>query len=125
MIPETEREDLRGTLAAFDDRQKKIVGGVVTVMIGNPHRVRDREWIAEQFAQVTLLASGFEDVSSAQDGLAQIQGYVQENVNPILNACFRLFQCVADDIAAGGGAQDMDRADAVELALGYLAEAPE
>jgi len=123
VIPETERADLREVLAAFDDRQKKIVGGVVTVMIGNPHRVRDREWISEQFTHVTLLASGFEDVSSAQDGLEQIQGYVQDNITPILNACYRLFQCVAADIAAGGAAQDMDRADAVEVALGYLAGA--
>ena len=76
-----------------------------------------------EFTHVTLLASGFEDVSSAQDGLEQIQGYVQDNITPILNACYRLFQCVAADIAAGGAAQDMDRADAVEVALGYLAGA--
>ena len=38
---------LRATLAAFDPRQQKIVGGVVAVMIENPERVRDREWMVE------------------------------------------------------------------------------
>lgn len=114
------RTDLRATLAHFDERRKKIVGGVLAVMIENPGRIREREWIAEQFTQVVLLASGLEDVDDAQDGLAQIQTYARENIAPILNACYRLFQVVAEDLAASAGEEGFTREDAMVRALEYF-----
>ena len=115
------REALRATLATFDQRQRKIVGGVIAVMIENPQRVKEREWITEQFTQITLLACGFEDVDSVQDGMEQVQGYVQEQIDPVLNACYQLFGCVAEDLAPRLS-EGITKEDAVAHALGYFSE---
>ena len=53
-------DEVRHALAHFDDQRQKIVAGMLTVMIENPKRVREREWIAEQLTQVTLVAGEFE-----------------------------------------------------------------
>jgi hypothetical protein len=113
------REALRATLTRLDERQRKIVGGVIAIMVENPERVREREWIAEQFTQVALLACGFEDVAGAQQGGELLQAYVQENVGPLLNACYELFQVVGDDLAPRLSA-GLSRQDAVAHALSYL-----
>ena len=114
-----DRDGLRATLAAFDGRQKKIVGGVIAIMIESPERVREREWIAEQFSQVALLACDFEDVGGVQEGKDRVQEYLRTNIHPILNACYQLFQCVGDDLAGRPG---LSREDAVAHALSYFAE---
>ncbi len=116
---EASRNELRDTLAALDERQKKIVGGVSAIMIENPDRVREREWIVEQFTQVVLLAGDFEDVSSVQEGHDRVQAYVRDNIDPLLNASYRLFQCVAQDLA-GSGDEGMSRAQALAHAMGHL-----
>ena len=115
--PDLDPDAVRAELAAFDERQKKIVGGVVAVMIQNPEAVRDREWISEQFTQVTLLACGFEDLDDAQEGLTQVQEYARENIGPILNACFRLFLRVAADMQERDGPT---QEEAVARALDYF-----
>ena len=118
-----DRDALRATLAAFDERRKKIVGGVIAIMIEHPERVRDREWIAEQFTQVSLLACGFDDVASAMRGRERMQAFVQENIHPVLNACYRLFQVVGADLAARDEPASTQE-DAVAHALSYLFERP-
>ena len=118
MAEAPDRDALRATLADFDDRQRKIVGGMIAVMIENPHRVREREWISEQFTHVTLLASGFEDVASVQAGMDQVQAYVRTNVTPLLNACFLLFLCVAEDME--GREDEATTEEAVIQALRYF-----
>lgn len=89
-------------------------------MIQHPSRVSEREWIAEQFTQVTLLAGDFEDVGSVQEGVAAVQQYVRENIVPVLEACYALFRCVGADMAARAD-ESPTRADAVARALEYLA----
>jgi hypothetical protein len=124
MQPDTDREGLRATLAAFDPRQQKIVGGVVAVMIENPERVRDREWMVEQYTHIVLFACDFEDVAGVQEGTERVQAYARDNIHPILNACYQLFQCVGDDLAPRV-AEGITREEAVGHALGYFAPAPE
>jgi hypothetical protein len=92
------RDELRATLAGFDERQKKIVGALLAVMFQNPGRVREREWIVEQLTHVTLLAGQFEQVESVQEGVQTVQAYLHEHLNPLLNACYGLFQRVAEDL---------------------------
>lgn len=121
--PALDRDALRATLAGFDERRKKIVGGVIAIMIENPSRVREREWIAEQFTQVALLACDFEDVGSAREGQERLQAYVRANIDPVLNACYRLFQVVGADLTERGHAA-LTREDAVAHALGYFVERP-
>jgi len=117
-----DREGLRDTLEGFDETQKKIVGGLIAIMIENPDLIRDREWIAEQFTQVTLLAVDVEDAedeSGPEQGMLKVQSYVQENVNLLLNACYLLFQVVGEDLASRVE-EGFSREEAVAHALGYF-----
>ena len=45
-------EDVRRALANFDAPRQKIVAGMLTVMIKNPGRVREREWMSEQLTEL-------------------------------------------------------------------------
>ena len=117
------RDELRNTLAAFDDRRKKIVGGMIAIMIENPDQVRNREWIAEQFTQVTILACDFEDVASTSEGVERVQRYVQENIQTVLTACFQLFGFVGEDLSSRVK-EGLTREEALAHALGYMANPP-
>lgn len=112
MSPSLDRGELRSTLADFDDRRKKIVGGVLTVMFREPARVRDREWIAEQFTQVLLLTGGFASPE-------EVQIYARDNIHPLLNACYALFAVVGEDLAPRA-ADGFSHAEAMFLALSYF-----
>ncbi len=116
------RPSLRATLSTFDERQKKIVGGVLAVMIENPDRVREKEWISEQFTQVVLLACDFEDVGSVDEGVGRIQAYAQEHIDTLLSACFQLFAVTAEDVAPRV-AEGLTRDEALAHAMGYFAPA--
>lgn len=118
-----DRDALRATLNTFDDRKKKIVGGMIVVMIENPERVKEREWIAEQYTQVALLASEFEGIGSVNEGVERIQAYVRETMDEVLNACFLLFQFTAEDLAPRLS-EGVTREDAVTHALTYMTGGP-
>ncbi|MEM1449961.1 MAG: hypothetical protein AAGI22_12670 [Planctomycetota bacterium] len=94
------RDELRADLARFDEMQKKVVGGVLAVMFRSPDRVRDREWIVEQFTQVALLTGEFEAVEHAHEGVDVAQRWVREHIDVTLNACYALFLHVADDLSS-------------------------
>ena len=117
------RAALRITLATFDDRRKKIVGGILAVMIENPDAVQIREWISEQLAQVTLLTADFEHLDDVTQGVAEVQAYVQSNADSILGACFQLFQFTAEDLAPRVS-EGITRQDALVHALGYFDPTP-
>lgn len=114
-----EAGELRATLAELDERQRKIVGGVVAILIEQPERARERELVVEQYTQVVLLACGFEDVASVHDGVEQVQAYAREQIDPLLNATFALFVRTAADLA--DRAEPPSKEEAVAHALGYLA----
>ena len=115
-----DRSTLRSQLAALDTRQQKIVGAKLPSMFQNPERVRDREWVVEQFTHVVLLAGDFEGVDSVSDGVDAVQSYAQEHRDLLLNACFGIFLVVADDLA-DAGAEERSIERAMQLALGYFA----
>ena len=110
---------LRATLAEFDVRERKIVGGLTTVMLRHPDRVRDREWISEQFTQVTLLAGGFETNDDATETVADVGRFIQENASSILGAAYLLFQRVSEDMAERAE-RGFTYDDAVAQALSYF-----
>lgn len=118
------RAALRATLRGFDERQRKIVGGLIAVMIEHPERVKEREWISEQFTQVTLLAAEFEDVGSVQEGVERLQTYARENIDALLGASYQLFQLAAEELVPRL-AEGVTREQALAHALGYLMEAQE
>ena len=114
------RDQLRATLAHFDDVQTKAAGGVLAVMFGEPTRVQDREWMAEQFTQVALLTGQFDEVEHAHEGLEIAQRWIQANISPVLNACYALFVHVAEDMHQQHGEGAFSASDAMIRALGYF-----
>lgn len=116
-----DRGALRRDLSALDERQQKIVGAMMAILFKNPARVRDREWLAEQFTEVTLLAGGFEADTSADDVVELVREDVCANIRPLLDACIRLFQCVGDDLATRARPT---HEDAMLQALSYFGRAP-
>ncbi len=117
------RDDLRATLAEFDETQTKVVGGVVAVMFAEPKRVQDREWMSEQFTQVALLTGQFEEAEHAHEGLEIAQNWIRSNISPILNACFALFVHTAEDMREQHADKAFSASDAMIQALGYFDEA--
>ena len=114
------RAELRRTLAGFDDMRTKVVGGVLAAMFSSPERVRDREWISEQFTQVALLTGEFEDVGEAHEGFEAARSWIRAHIDEVLSACYALFVHVAEDLRQRHGDESFSASDAMILALGYF-----
>jgi hypothetical protein len=92
------QEDVRHALASFDERLQKIVAGMLAVMIKEPSRVREKEWIVERLAEVTVMAGEFA-ADNPQDGVRVVQAFLEAHAEELLRACFLLFQRVGLDLA--------------------------
>ena len=92
-------EDVRRALAEFDVPKQKVVAGLLTVMVKNSTRVREREWIARQLTEVVLLAVEF-DAETPDAGVRTVQEFIQDNAAELLNATYLLFQRVGLDLAS-------------------------
>ena len=114
------RETLRASLADFDETRKKLVGGMLAVMFASPDKIRDREWISEQFTQVALLTGRFEGVEHAHEGVEIAREWISENLTPVMNACYALFVHVADDMRQRHGEASFSASDAMIQALAYF-----
>ncbi len=115
------RDVLRAELAQYGETRKKVVGGLLAVMFQSPDRVRDREWIVEQFTQVALLTGQFDHIEHAHDGVEVAQEWIRDNVDALLNACYALFVHVAQDLGDADGGT-VSPSDALLQALTYFAE---
>jgi hypothetical protein len=117
-------EAVRRALAVFDARQQKIVAGLLAVMMRAPHRVREREWMAEQLTQVTLLAGEFEADTPAA-AVQAVEDFLREHAHELVSAALLLFQRVGLDLAPRAAA-GFPFEEALGLGLAYFppAESP-
>lgn len=117
----TTPEDVRRALADLDHRQQKIVAGMLAVMIKNPTRVSDREWIARQLKELTLLAGEFH-ADTPEAAVHAVHDSLSADADLLLKASFLLFQRVGLDLEphvsedAGG----FNYEEAVLCSLEYL-----
>ena len=111
--------DVRAALAGLDAHQQKIVIGLLSVMISEPQRVREREWMAERLTELTLLTGEFE-ADSPQDGVQAVETYLLENSGHLLRASILLFQRVGLDLAPRASAGGFSFEDAVQCGLSYM-----
>ena len=111
-------EDVRSTLAPLDARQQKIVAGLFTVMVQNPPKVRDREWMSEQLTHLTLLAGDFEADTPA-DGVQVVQDYLRVHAMELVSAAILLFQRVGLDLAPRAE-EGFTIEDAMKVGLSYF-----
>lgn len=109
---------VRRALANLDARDSRIVAGLLAMMMREPQRVRDREWMAERLTQVTLLAGELE-ADTPKDGVRRVQEFLLERAEPLLGAALLLFQRVGLDLeprAAAGFTLE----EALGVGLAYL-----
>jgi hypothetical protein len=111
--------EVRSALAPLDAKGQKIVAGLLTVMIKHPQKVRDREWVAEQLTHLVLLAGDIE-ADSVQDGVAAVQGYLQEHAEALVTGALLLFQRVGLDMAPRA-AEGFTFEEAMQQGLSYFA----
>ncbi len=111
-------ESVRRALAALDTRKQKIVSGLIAIMIQNTARVRDREWICEQLAEVALLAGEFE-ADTLADAVQAVKTFLETHAEELLTASYLLFQRVGLDLAPRAKA-GFTYEDAMRSALEYL-----
>ena len=113
-------DDVRNTLSQLDERGRKVVAGVFGLMIRSPERVRDREWVSQQLADVALV--GLEaEVDSPDEAVTAVQELLRAEAPIFLQASFLLFQRVGLDLAPRAEA-GFTFEEAMETALGYLVE---
>jgi len=103
-------------VARFDATQKKVLGAVLTTMLRHHDRVRERQWIAEQY--VSAVAPALEDAADMQAGVARVRDHARAQRQTILNAAYRVFAQAARDLSTR---RSFSYEDAVEQALGYFA----
>ena len=110
--------EVRQALAHFDGRHQKIVTGLLVAMMQSPTRVKEREWIVEQLAELTLMTGEFED-ATPESGVEAVKAFVQAHADELLNGAYLLFQRVGLDLAprATGG---FSLEDALKIGLEYL-----
>ncbi len=117
-MSEPTASEVRKALLHFDSRHQKIVSGLLVEMMKNPTRVRERDWVIEQLAELTLLTGDFED-ATPESGAAAVREFVREHADEILNASFLLFQRVGMDLAPRA-AEGFTLEDAVKCGLDYF-----
>lgn len=112
---------LRDDIRQLDELDRKVLGGLVTLMIREPTRIRDREWMAERFVQVAVVAHGFDQSSAgdAMEGVARIEGYGKQRMGTIVRTALALFVRTAHELEERAGPTTLD--DARDVIASYLA----
>lgn len=110
-------EALRAGIQALEPVERKVLGGMIVLMIHHHDRVKHREWIAENFTRIAVAALGFDQEGEVDADVAAVQAFVDASMGRVLDLAFPLFRQIAVEMLAGGRP---DKKTAYELALGYL-----
>lgn len=113
-------DQVRSLLAPLDEQDRKIVGGVCAWMMAEPQRIRDREWLAQRFVEVCVIARHDpQDADSATtEDVEVLRSFAQTRMPDLLSAATAVFVRTAEDLRTEGGAVTMERASAI--VRGYL-----
>lgn len=114
-------DEVAALVAPLDQRDRKVLGGLVVCMMREPQRVRDREWLSERFVELANVAQhgGDRDSIATDADVAAVAAYARARMTPVLNAAFALFLRTAADLQARGGVPTL--AAAASVVRGYLA----
>jgi hypothetical protein len=125
MPTDSDRSILRADLASLDEDARKVVGGLVAVMIQSPERVKDREWMGEQLTQVLLLAwrDQLEALPDAGSGMEVVHRELAARGEEWTRLAFRVFTATAEDLTPRL-ADGVTREQALVHAMGFLMEHP-
>ena len=103
----------------LDPLDRRVLGGLVAVMIAEPGRTRDTEWMAEQLVRLAVVAHGFAENGDAATPahVATIQDYARSRRPDIVAVALQLFVRTADDLRQRPG---FGFDDARAVVAGYL-----
>ncbi len=97
-------EDLPPLLAALPPIDRKVVGGLVTLLAAEPGRARDQEWIAERFVALAVLAHGpaaaGEEATATSTDVERMQAYARARMPEVVGLALRLFIATAEVLRA-------------------------
>ena len=111
-------EQVRAVLAELGTRERKIVGGLIVVLMQHADRAPDREWVSEQLVHLTLHAGGFDD-STESDGVQAVETYLADHAAGLFEAGYLLFRRVGADLQPRAE-QGFTLEEAMQIALGYF-----
>ena len=114
---------IRASIGELDADEKKVLGGMIVVMIQNHAKIRDQEWIAENFTRLTVAALGRPVASAVDEDIEAVSQFIEKSMGPVLNVAFPLFAQVAADMAQQTGGAAFSLEDACTQALSYFGDA--
>ena len=109
---------VREALADLGLREQKIVAGLFGVLVSEPSRVHDIEWVSEQLTQLAVLAGDHEDLEP-HEALAAVRDYLQGHAEELIRLSVLLFKRVGADLA-DRVEQGFTFDEAMRVALDYL-----
>ena len=116
--PDSPKSDpLRVDLMALPEAPRKIVAGLVVLMMKEPDKVRNREWLLEAYTHIAAQALEIGD-----EHLGKLQAIIQDERDRVLNLSFQLFLRVAEEARALGGTPTL--AQASVMAMAYFTDGP-
>ncbi|MGE3175582.1 MAG: hypothetical protein AB7O97_23360 [Planctomycetota bacterium] len=116
---------VRALIRPLDDLDRKVLGGLIALMIAEPGKIRDQEWLAQSFVQVSVVALGVAEDAESADATAtdadveRVQQYATARMPDLVLAAASLFVRTAEDLREGDGPATMEAAR--EIVQGYLA----
>ena len=110
-------EDLKAQLMGLGEDERKVIAGMVVLMMKEPDKVRDREWLMEAYTHISAQA-----LEMGDERLNELKALIQERRDLVLNASFALFFRVAQDAAQAGGTPTL--AQATVMAMAYFTDGP-
>lgn len=113
-------EQIRAAITLLDATEKKVLGGIVVLMIRNHSKIKDKEWVAASFTRLAVDALGLEEERAVDQDIAAVNTFIEASMGPVLNAAFPLFAQVAADMQAKTGADGFTLEDACAQALSYF-----
>ena len=95
-------EEVRALVRPLDDRDRKVLGGLVALMIREPGEVRDPEWLAERFVEVAVVAHGFQndEEHATTEDVQTIERYAKDRMPALVHAAMALFVRTAEELRA-------------------------
>ena len=115
--------EVQTRIRALDELDQKVLGGLIAAWIAAPSRVRDREWVSEQFVHVATVAlGGGDDGPATSADVDRVRTFARARMPAIEAVAMGLFVRVAADLQARGGAFTF--ADAQAVVRSYLSGAP-
>ncbi len=98
-------EQVRDLVQPLDELDHKVLGGLVALMIAEPTKVRDPEWMSERFVQVTVVALGAGDneASATDQDVERVREYATRRMPDLMLAAAWLFVRTAEDLRGRPG----------------------